>query len=129
MSLFLIILLHCHPILTLHSMKLLTCGSDFFTPKWISFPNLDPGKPEIPSPGDLPDPGIEPASLTSPALALSTEPPGKPLLLLGNIQSNTAFDTISYRSSLISCLLLPQATASQTIGFQDLEHPGEMCKS
>ena len=36
----------------------------------------------FPSPGDLPDPGIEPVSLGSPALAdgfFTTEPPGKPL--------------------------------------------------
>jgi len=36
------------------------------------------------SPGDLPDSGIE---LTSPALAgrfFTTEPPGKPVLLVGN---------------------------------------------
>ena len=35
-----------------------------------------------PPPGDLPDPGIKPASLASPALAggfFTTEPPGKPL--------------------------------------------------
>jgi len=35
----------------------------------------------FPPPGDLPDPGIEPVSLTSPALAgrfFSTESPGKP---------------------------------------------------
>ena len=35
----------------------------------------------FPSPGDLPDPGIEPMSLVSPALAgrfLTTEPHGKP---------------------------------------------------
>ena len=35
----------------------------------------------FPSPVDLPDPGIEPASLVSPALAgrfFTTEPPGKP---------------------------------------------------
>ena len=34
-----------------------------------------------PPPGDLPDPGIEPISLASPALqadSLPTEPPGKP---------------------------------------------------
>ena len=34
----------------------------------------------FPSPGDLPDPGIEPKSLMSPALAggfFTTEPPGK----------------------------------------------------
>ena len=35
----------------------------------------------FPTPGDLPDPGIEPTSLASPALAggfFTTEPPGKP---------------------------------------------------
>ena len=32
----------------------------------------------IPSPGDLPDPGIEPRSPTLQADALSSEPPGKP---------------------------------------------------
>ena len=38
------------------------------------------------SPGDLPDPGIKPESLTSPALAggfFTTEPPGKPSETLG----------------------------------------------
>ena len=37
----------------------------------------------FPTPGDLPDPGIEPASLASPALAgefFTTVPPGKPLI-------------------------------------------------
>ena len=36
----------------------------------------------FPSPGDLPDPGVEPASPVAPALAgrfLTTEPPGKPI--------------------------------------------------
>ena len=45
----------------------------------------------FPTPGDLPDPGIQPASLVSPALAggfFTTAPPGKPkmhsiLCLLG----------------------------------------------
>ena len=39
--------------------------------EWVSFP----------SPGDLPDPGLEPVSLASPALAggfFTTEPPGRP---------------------------------------------------
>ena len=38
----------------------------------------------FPFPGDLPDPGIEPKSLVSPALAgrfSTTEPPGKSLVL------------------------------------------------
>ena len=36
--------------------------------EWIAFP----------SPGDLPDPGIEPGSPTFQADALTSEPPGKP---------------------------------------------------
>ena len=32
----------------------------------------------FPSPGDLPDPGIEPGSPTSQADAVTSEPPGKP---------------------------------------------------
>ena len=36
--------------------------------KWVAFP----------SPGDLPDPGIEPGSPTLQADALPSEPPGKP---------------------------------------------------
>ena len=36
----------------------------------------------FPSPGYLPDPGIEPGSPTVQADALSSEPPGKPFLVL-----------------------------------------------
>ena len=46
----------------------------------------------LPSPGDLHNPGIEPVSPVSPALAgrfFTTEPPGKPLTLLKGIQNNT----------------------------------------
>ena len=42
----------------------------------------------FPAAGDLPDPGIQPASLLSPALAsgfFTTAPPGKPLLLLSHM--------------------------------------------
>ena len=41
----------------------------------------------FPPPGDLPDPGIEPTSLTSPALAgglFTTVPPGKYLVITYN---------------------------------------------
>ena len=51
----------------------------------------------FPSPGHLPDPGIEP---TSPALAgrfLTTEPPGKPKKLRGS--DNRLFDLFSYIQS------------------------------
>ena len=36
----------------------------------------------FPSPGDLPDPGIEPRSPTLQADALTSAPPGKPLILV-----------------------------------------------
>ena len=53
------------------------------TPLFMGFPRQEywSGLP-FPSSGDLPDPGIEPTSLVSPALAggfFTTEPPGKPL--------------------------------------------------
>ena len=35
----------------------------------------------FPSPGDLPDPGIEPGSLALEADTLTSEPPGKPMLM------------------------------------------------
>ena len=43
------------------------------------------GRLPFPSPGDLPDPEIEPVSPVTPALAggiFTTEPPGKPISLL-----------------------------------------------
>ena len=36
----------------------------------------------FPSPGDLPDPGIEPRSPTLQADALTSAPPGKPLIMV-----------------------------------------------
>ena len=50
----------------------------------VGFPRQEPwsGLPFL-SPGDLPDPGVEPVSLASALLAggfFTTEPPGKPLL-------------------------------------------------
>ena len=72
--------------------KLLSCSvmSDSLRPPWIvtyktplsmGFPRQEywSGLPSLP-PGDLPDPGIEPTSLMSPALAggfFATVPPGK----------------------------------------------------
>ena len=40
------------------------------------------------SPGDLPDPGSEPGSITLWADSLSSEPPGKPLCFLSELQMN-----------------------------------------
>ena len=39
----------------------------------------------FPSPGDLPDPGFEPRTPAFQADALTSEPPGKPLLLYKHI--------------------------------------------
>ena len=51
-------------------------------PLSIGFPRQEYGSGlPFPSPGDLPDPGMEPASLASLLLAgrfFNTEPPGKP---------------------------------------------------
>ena len=38
----------------------------------------------FPSPGDLPDPGVQPGSPASPADSLPAEPPGKNLILWGS---------------------------------------------
>ena len=43
----------------------------------------------FPSPGDLPDPGIEPRSPTLQADALTSEPPGKPLEFFNVSQKHT----------------------------------------
>ena len=52
-----------------------------------------------PSPGDLPDPGIEPGSAALEADALTSEPPGKPKSYLRNSQSKG--DTLIFLS--VSC--------------------------
>jgi len=55
----------------------------------------------FPSPGDLPDSGIKPASLTSPALAgrfITTEPPGKPICYLSIIYPPSTYHLCDYRS-------------------------------
>ena len=56
------------------------------TPLSMGFPSEEywTGLP-FPTPGDLPNPGTEPTSPASPALAgvfFTTEPPGKPILQL-----------------------------------------------
>ena len=44
----------------------------------------------FPSPGDLPDPGIEPGSPAVQADSLPSEPPGKPRGVTGSLQSHTS---------------------------------------
>ena len=57
------------------------------SPPGFSVPGYSPGKnTEVgcpgPPPGDLPNPGIEPRSLTLQAYSLLSEPPAKPLLFV-----------------------------------------------
>ena len=54
----------------------------------------------FPSPGDLPDPGIEPMSPTLEADALNSEPPGKPLRMFNyKIENRMIRDKIIQRFS------------------------------
>ena len=68
-------------------VKLLSCVRLFATPWTVAheaLPSLEFSRQEywsglpFPSPGDLPDPGIEPGSPVLQADALLSEPPGKP---------------------------------------------------
>ena len=49
----------------------------------------------FPSPGDLPDPGIEPRSPTLPAEALTSEPPGKQKVYSNTILPQEARKTLN----------------------------------
>ena len=40
----------------------------------------------FPPPGDLPDPGFEPASLALTDIFFTTEPPGKPFIAMATVQ-------------------------------------------
>ena len=78
-------------------------------PQSMEFPRQEywSGLP-FPSPRDLPDPGIEPSSLTSPVLAggfLTNEPPGKPQEIAKIGRKGHLFDTKV--STLISKLYRP----------------------
>ena len=68
-------------------MKSFSCVRVFATPWTVAYqapPSMGFSRQEywsgvpFPSPGDLPDPGIEPGSPTFQADALTSEPPGKP---------------------------------------------------
>ena len=69
-------------------VKLLSHVRLFVTPWTVAYqapPSMEISRQEywsglpFPSPGDLPDPGIEPRSPTLQADALPSEPPGKPI--------------------------------------------------
>ena len=59
--------------------ELQSMGSQRVGHDWLTFRQEYWSGLPFPSPGDLPDPGIEPASPTMAGEFLTTEPPGKPL--------------------------------------------------
>ena len=74
-------------------MKLLSRVRLFVTPWTVAYqapPSMGFSRQQcwsglpFPSPGDLPDPGIEPGSPGLQADALPSEPPGKPYLLVSH---------------------------------------------
>ena len=78
-------------------MKSLSCVRLFATPWTVAHqapPSMGFSRQEywsglpFPSPGDLPDPGIEPRSSTLRADALTSEPPGKPYGLLNPLSAS-----------------------------------------
>ena len=84
---------HCFPIYFPLKVKSLSCFWLFATPWTIAYqapPSVGFSRQEywsglpFPSPGDLPNTGIEPGSPALQADALPSEPPGKPLLVYKN---------------------------------------------
>ena len=73
----------------------------------------------FPSPGDLPDPGIEPRSPALEADALTSEPPGKPITQI-KIQFNSV--------QLLSCVRLCNPMDCSTPGFPVHHQPPELLK-
>ena len=89
--LFFLSVLHILNMMSIKKVKVksLSCVWLFATPWTVAYqapPSMGFSRQEywsglpFPSPGDLPDPGIEPGSSTSQADALPSEPPGKPYM-------------------------------------------------
>ena len=59
-----------------------------------------------PPPGDLPDPGIEPGSPASQADALTSEPPGKPMINLDSVLKSSDI-TLLTNVYLVKAMVFP----------------------
>ena len=78
----------------------------------------------FPSPGDLPDPGIEPRSLALQADSLPSEPLGKPLELdieLFNVQLALDLGGYLFYYMEIICISTGQKTTSLQVNFLCME--------
>ena len=83
-------------------MKSLSYVQLFATPWTVAYkapPSMGNSRQEywsglpFPSPGDLPDPGIEPGSPTLQADALGSDPPGKPNIHIRHPKKTVLIDT------------------------------------
>ena len=74
----------------------------------------------FPSPGDLPDPGVEPRSAALQGDSLLSEPPGKPLVTFGGVETNSP----SMTSHLFNLVLLLTVTSWRTSGKWELVFAG-----
>ena len=80
----------------------------------------------FPAAGDLPDPGIQPASLVSPASAggsFTSAPPGKPLLLLSHMHLRLlhVFSWLSWLILFWLCGAGPQQGSFRSVLFKQPE--------
>ena len=76
----------------------------------------------FPSPGDLPDPGIEPGSPAFQADALTSEPPGTPIPKKGNGKECSNYHTIGFISHDSKVMLkILQATLQQYMNLELLD--------
>ena len=89
-------------------VKSLSCVRLFVTPWTIAYqapPSMGFSRQEywrglsFPSPGDLPDPGIEPRSPAFQADALTSEPPGKPIMRNSGLDETQTGMKIAWRNS------------------------------
>ena len=61
----------------------------------------------FPSPGDLPDPGIKPMSLSSAGQFFTTKPPRKPKCMIGTLSSLVLVDQVLHGTRIVisKCLI------------------------
>ena len=102
--------------------KVILLQGRWWRSRWTWSTSLSIRNTPFPSPGDLPDPGIEPGYPALQADALPSEPPGKPMVLL--VAHGLSLIVMSGGYSLLWCmgfslhwLLLSQSTVSRCLGF------------
>ena len=83
----------------------------------------------FPSPGDLPEPGIEPRSPAFQADALTSEPPGKPCIQIQNITSSCSvvycWGPDTYKAKLNTVVNIVIESESKDCGYRIKPCKGE----